>query len=161
MQSSLSDVRDLCIEQAALLWCMRLWVAGRLGAGHSTARIERMAVQLDAGGAGPFMEGFMAAINGGAQRPVQVGCMGCTKVGADEQLLLDTLGLVQERRLFEALRGLAPLVGREAASAAVGQAERAVLILARAGRFLPAPDEEAGFALAAWLLQEVAPENPA
>lgn len=152
MQASLSDVRDLCIEQAALLWCMRLWVAGRLGAGHSGARIERMAVQLDAGGAGPFMEGYMAAINGGARRPIQIGCMGCTKVGADEQLLLDTLGLVQERRMFEALLALGPLVGRDAARAAVGNAERAVLLMARAGRFLPAPDGEAGFALADWLM---------
>ena len=130
---------SLTVEQAGLLWCMRIWVVGQRDGRAVSGRIETVAAQLDAPDAGHFIEAFMAALNRGATRGVEVGCLRCPRVGADEQLLLDTLGLTQERRTFEALLALKPLILPEPARAAVLNAEGVGTALARVGRFLPAP----------------------
>lgn len=157
MTTGLRDVHLLTDEQAALLWCMRLWVAGRRTGTSVSTSIEQVAFRMDAADAGHFVEGFMDALNRGAGRSIEVGCVRCPKFGADEQLLLDVLALAQERRTFEALLSLRHLVGAAAARDAVQNAEGVGLALARAGRFLPAPgdggrDGAGPFDLGTWLV---------
>lgn len=141
----------LPIEHAALLWCMRVWVLGQHRAIDATARIERMATQLDTSDAAPFIEGFMFAIQHGAARPLSIACVCCPRISADERTLLDAMGLAQERRTFEALLALRGLLTSEGARAALTSAEGLGTALARVGRFLPAPDTSVGqFAFSAW-----------
>ena len=151
MPASADDRAALPIEQAALLWCMRVWVLGLRGAVDATGRIRRMAVQLDSGEAAPFIEGFMFALQHGATRSLAVGCVGCPRITPDEQTLLEALGLAQERRTFEALLSLRGILTPEGARAALTSAEGIGTALARVGRFLPAPDAPVGqFAHATW-----------
>ena len=63
-------------------------------------------------------------------------------VSDDERMLLETLGLAQERRPFEALLLLRGILTPEGARAALHSAEKLGVSLARAGRFLPAPEAE-------------------
>ena len=139
MDETLNRVTDMPIEQAAILWCMRLWLAGKLGTANTSSRIERMAAQLDVADAGHFIEGYMEALNRGALRSIEIGCLRCPLIGRDEQMLLDALGLAQERRTFEALLLLGEVFCPEGARAALHNAEGIGRALAGVGRFLPAP----------------------
>ena len=135
-----NDLLTAPVEQAALLWCMRFWVAGRRGSTGAAARILRMTGQLDAPDAAKPIDGFMKAVESGMLGTVEIGCLRCIAIGNDERLLLDALGLAQERRLFEALLILRRLLTPEAARTALFHANALGVALARVGRFLPAPE---------------------
>lgn len=77
----------------------------------------------------------------GATRRLAVGCVCWRHVSDDERMLLETLGLAQERRPFEALL-LRGILTPEGARAALHSAEKLGVSLARAGRFLPASEAE-------------------
>ena len=143
MPATGTDLLTAPVEQAALLWCMRFWVAGRRGSSGAAARILRMAGQLDAPQAAKPIDGFMNAVEGGMLGTIEIGCLRCIAIGDDERLLLDALGLAQERRLFEALLILRRFLDPEAARTALFHANALGVALARVGRFLPAPDSEA------------------
>lgn len=132
----------LPIEQQALLWCMRAWAAGPRQPIEAGPRIQDMMTQLGAPDAAPFLEGMMFALRHGATRPLAVGCVCRRRVSDDERMLLETLGLAQACRLFEALLTLRGVLTPEGARAALHSAERLGVSLARAGRFLPAPEAE-------------------
>jgi hypothetical protein len=129
----------LPVESAALLWCMRIWVAGKLQSIEVDARIERVLDTLGAAAAAPFIEGMMFAVGHGATRQVAVHCMCRPAISADEQALLDAVALAQEYRPFEALLLLRGFLSPEGARAAVCSAEGIGIELARVGRFLDAP----------------------
>lgn len=132
----------LPVEQQALLWCMRAWVAGLQQPIEAGSRIQDMMARLDAPDAAPYFEGMMFALRHGATRRLAVGCACWRHVSDDERMLLETLGLAQERRPFEALLLLRGILTPEGARAALHSAEKLGASLARAGRFLPAPEAE-------------------
>ncbi len=132
----------LPVEQQALLWCMRVWVAGLQRPAEAGPRIQDMMTQLGAPDAAPFFEGMMFALRHGAARPLAVACVCRRQVSDDERMLLETLGLAQACRLFEALLALRAVLTPEGARAALHSAEQLGACLARAGRFLPAPEAE-------------------
>jgi hypothetical protein len=142
----LTHLRDerlsLPVEQAALLWCIRFWVANANANPDDVAthRIQDMLARLDAPDAAPYVEGFMFALSHGAIRQIGVACVCQPRIGPDERTLLDAMGLAQESRPFEALLLLRGLVTPDAARAALHSAEGLGAELALAGRFLPAPD---------------------
>lgn len=140
---------SLPVEQQALLWCMRVWVAGLHRPIEAGPRIQGMMTRLGAPGAAPFFESMMFALRHGAARPLAVGCVCRSHLSDDERMLLETLGLAQACRLFEALLTLRGILTPEGARAALRSAEQLGVSLARAGRFLPAPEAEVRrFALA-------------
>lgn len=134
--------RALPIEQQALLWCMRAWVAGLQRPLEAGSRIQDMMARLNAPDAAPYFEGMMFALRHGATRRLSVGCVCWRHVSDDERMLLETLGLAQEPRPFEALLLLRGILTPEGARAALHSAEKLGVSLARAGRFLPAPEAE-------------------
>ena len=132
----------LPVGQQALLWCMRAWVAGLQRPVEAGPRIQDMMTQLGAPDAAPFLEGMMFALRHGATRPLAVECVCWRRVSGDERMLLETLGLAQACRSFEALLLLRGILTPEGARSALRSAERLGVSLARAGRFLPAPEAE-------------------
>lgn len=132
----------LPIEQQALLWCMRVWVAGLRQPIEAGPRIQDMMTQLGAPDAAPFFEGMMFALQHGAARQLAVGCVCWRQVSDDERMLLEMLGLAQACRLFKALLMLRGFLTPEGARAALHSAEQLGVSLAGAGRFLPAPEAE-------------------
>ncbi len=143
LSSTLHDERlALPVEQQALLWCMRVWVAGLPQPAEAGPRIQDIMARLGAPDAAPYFEGMMFALRHGAARRLTVECVCWRRVSGDERVLLETLGLAQERRLFEALLLLRGLLTPEGARAALHSAEKLGTCLARAGRFLPAPEAE-------------------
>ena len=132
----------LSVEQQALLWCMRAWVEALQPSPEAGSRVQDMMARLDAPDAAPYFEGMMFALRHGATRRLAVGCVCWRHVSDDERTLLETLGLAQERRPFEALLLLRGMLTPEGARAALHSAEKLGVSLARAGRFLPAPEAE-------------------
>ncbi len=132
----------LPVEQGALLWCMRAWVAGLQHPVEAESRIEDMMARLGATDAAPYFEGLMFALRHGAIRTLAIDCVCQPRVSDDERALLEMLGLAQERRPFEALLLLRGMVTPEGARAVLHSAERFGAALARVGRFLPAPETE-------------------
>ncbi len=132
----------LPVEQQALLWCMRVWVAGLRQPIEAGPRIQDMMTQLGAPDAAPFFEGMMFALQHGATRQLAVGCVCWRQVSDDERMLLEMLGLAQACRLFEALLMFRGFLTPEGARAALHSAEQLGVSLAGAGRFLPAPEAE-------------------
>lgn len=130
------------IEQAALLCSMRLWVLGLRRDIGAPARIARVLAQVDAAEAQPGLDAFMGAMRGGTTRPVGVACVCHPRPSEDERTLLDVFGLAQERRPFEALLLLRGFLRADAARDALIGAGHVGTVLARAGRFLPAPQTE-------------------
>lgn len=110
------------VEQQALLWCMRVWVAGLHRPIEAGPRIQGMMTRLGAPGAAPFFEGMMFALRHGAARPLAVGCVCRSHLSDDERMLLETLGLAQACRLFEALLTLRGILTPEGARAALRSA---------------------------------------
>ncbi len=96
--------------------------------------------RLGALDAAPYLDGMMFALRHGATRRLTVDCVCWRRVSDDERTLLETLGLAQERRPFEALLLLRSMLTPEGARSALHSAEKLGVCLARAGRFLPAPE---------------------
>lgn len=132
--------QTLPIEQGILLCCIRTWVAGLHHDIDAIARIDAMLTHIDAPHAAPYLDGFMFAISQGATRRIAIQCPCTRTLAPDERLLLDTFGLAQQARSFEALLLLRGLVAPQAARAALQSAEAIGDHLAGAGHHLAAPD---------------------
>lgn len=133
---------SLPIEQGVLLWCMRAWVLEMRQPSGLEPRIHDMLDRFGVPRASADVGRFMSALSQGAARMINVQCLCCTRIGADERALLDVFGLAQDMRPFEALLLLHGMVTPSAARAALECAETVGTAMAEAGRFLPAPDEE-------------------
>ncbi len=142
MPNSIDERLALPVEQGALLWCMRAWVAGMRHDVGATEGIQHMLDRLGAPDAAPYLEGLMFAIGHGATRAVGVHCVCCKGVSDDERALLDAIALAQQHRTFEALLLLRGMMGAEGARAALQSIEGIGKALARAGRQLSAPELE-------------------
>ena len=139
----LADERlSLPLEQGVLLWCMRSWVLEMRHPSGLEPKIHDMLDRFGVPRASNHLQSFMSVLSQGAARMIGVQCVCCTRIGADERALLDVLGLAQDMRPFEALLLLRGLVTPECARAALQCAEAVATVMAEAGRFLPAPDEE-------------------
>jgi hypothetical protein len=126
-----------------LLWTMQSWVVSHRRAGHVAGRIAEVFGELGAPEAAGYLDGFMWVLSQGATRLLDVNCVCCDTVSADERLLLDVFSLVQERQDEEALALLGGLVTPGAALAARSSAIRLMAALREAGHALP----ESGAAL--------------
>ncbi len=133
---------DLPIEQAVLLWCIRLSVMGMKQGAAVQPRIDEMLEALDASTAAPWLKDFMVALSQGCTRMIEVTCVCQPRIGPDERALLDILSLAQAMRPFEALLLLRGFVTQAAAIEALRSAEGVGVALALAGRFLPEPEQE-------------------
>ncbi len=131
----------LPIEQAATLWCIRVWTLDTHDPAGAAWRIPGMLARLGAPAAAPAFLALMAAIRRGAPRPIAIGCICSPTVSQDERALLDVLGLVQDHRGFEATLLLRSLLSPAGVRDALPAIEHFTTALARAGRTLPAPDD--------------------
>ena len=118
----MSDPHDerltLPIEQGVLLWCMRAWVGEMRRPAGLEPRIHDLLGRFGVPQAAGAMQRLMSALSRHAVRMIDVQCVCCTRVGADERALLDMLGLAQDMRPFEALLLLHGLVTPAGARAA-------------------------------------------
>ncbi|MCG7360294.1 hypothetical protein MHZ93_03360 [Roseomonas sp. ACRSG] len=121
----------------ALLWTMQAWVVGYCRDGDVAERIADIYAELGAPEAAGYLDGFMWVLSQGATRLLEVNCVCCDIVSADERALLDVFALVQERQEGEALALLATMAMPGAALAARSSALRLVAALNEAGHHLP------------------------
>lgn len=136
------DERDaIPTAQAAMLFCMRLWVIEMRRAPGLEPRIQEMLDHLGAAAAAPHLKRFMFALSRGSTRMIEVRCTCKPRVGPDEQALLDVLSLAQAVRPFEAILVLRGFVTQAGAQIALDAAEGVGNALAQAGHFLQAPEE--------------------
>ena len=131
----------LPLAQRALLWCMRMWVMQLRHGAETQARVGNMLGQLGAPTAPPHLERLMLLLVHGATRELEVLCVCQTEVAADERALLDVLSLAQAERPLDAFLALRSILPAQDAGAALHSAEELGALLAQAGRFLPAPEE--------------------
>ena len=132
----------LPVEQAALLWCMRVWLLGLRHPVEGSAGVQDMMDRLGAPEAAPLLQGFMSALGDGAVCAIDLRCVCCRNISHDERSLLDVLALAQGARPFEALLLLRCFVTPEAARIALHIAEGIGATLAEAGRLLMPPEAE-------------------
>jgi hypothetical protein len=124
----------------ALLWTMQAWVVGHCRGGDVAGRIAGIYAELGAPEAAGYLDGFMWVLSQGAVRLLEVNCVCCDSVSADERTLLDAFALVQEGQAEEALALLGSLLTPGAALAARSSATRLVAALNAAGQSLPDSD---------------------
>ena len=136
-----NEFTALPIAQRALLWCMRMWVMQLRHGAETQERVDNMLGQLGAPAATPHLQSLMLTLVQGTTRELEVLCVCQTEVAADERALLDVLSLAQARRSLDALLALQSILPAQDAGAALHSAEEIGVLLAQAGRFLPAPDE--------------------
>jgi hypothetical protein len=140
--------KSLPMLDQALLWTMQAWVVGHCRGGRVASRIADVFGELGAPEAAGYLDGFMWVLSQGATRLLDVNCVCCDTISADERLLLDVFSLVQEGQDDEALALLGGLVTPGAALAARSSAIRLMAALGEAGHALP----ESGAALRRHLL---------
>lgn len=121
----------------ALLWTMQAWVVGFCRGSDVAKRIADVYGELGAPEAAGYLDGFMWVLSQGATRLLEVNCVCCDTVSADERALLDVLALLQEEQEGEALALLATMAMPGAALAARSSALRLVRMLNGAGHQLP------------------------
>lgn len=131
---------DMCAAlpelENALLWCMRAWVIGYAEHKRVSHRIAAVFNRLGAPGAAEELEQFMGLLSRNVRRMVEVNCVCCEQVSADEHLLLDVFALQQQEDHGAAYALMAQLIDAPAAEAACDHAQRLALALAAAGRAL-------------------------
>ena len=135
------DRLSLPIEPGVLLWCMRAWVLEMRRPSRLEPRIHDLLDRFGVPRVSFAMQRLMSTLSQEAARMIDVQCVCCTRIGADERALLEVLGLAQAIRPFEALLLLHGLVTPAGARAALECAEVVGTAMAEAGRFLPAPDQ--------------------
>ncbi len=136
-----NEFTALPLAQRALLWCVRMWVMQLRHGAETQARVDGMLGQLGAPTASPHLERLMLTLVYGTTRELEVLCVCQTEVAADERGLLDVLALAQAKRSLDAFLLLRSILPAQDAGAALHSAEELGELLAQAGRFLPAPDE--------------------
>ena len=136
-----NEFTALPIAQRALLWCMRMWVMQLRHGAETQARVDNMLGQLGAPTAAAHLESLMLTLVHGTMRELEVLCVCQTEVAADERALLDVLSLAQAKRSLDAFSILRSILPAQDAGEALHSAEEIGVLLAEAGRFLPAPDE--------------------
>ncbi len=127
----------LPLVENVLLWSMRAWVIGHCRSVDVADRIGAVYAQIHAPEAAGDLQDFMHILCGGAMRTLEVNCVCCPAVSADESALLDVFALQQEHRDDEARALLCGMVSRPAATAGCQAASRLVRVLLGAGRSLP------------------------
>lgn len=137
--------------ERAVLWAVRVWVAGqRLGLDLS-ARIQGGFDELGAFEAGACLDALLQAMSGGARRPLEVRCLCQPRVSADEATLLDALTLAQAGLREAALARLGELLLPEAVLPGCEHAVRLADELAVAGQLLHRGRPLGRVALPRWL----------
>lgn len=136
MTPTLDERAALPPEQGVLLWSMRAWVLGLARATSMEARIQGAFAGMDAADAAPGLSGFMACVDDGGIRTIDVRRMCDPAVSADERLLLDVFRLVQDGEAAQAARVLRGMVGPSSIAAALHRAEDVASALADAGHRL-------------------------
>jgi hypothetical protein len=121
----------------ALLWSMQAWVVGHCRGADVSARIADLYADLGAPEATGFLDGFMWSLSQGAVRIMEINCVCCDTVSADERALLDVFALMQEGHPDEAHALLGTMLTPGAAMAARSSASRLMAALAEAGQYLP------------------------
>lgn len=122
----------------------RLWVASlrEPEAGHPAWQGGLEAAGIARMGA-PALEALLRIVATAAQRSLDVRCMRCARLGADEAALLHILSLLQGGRQVEALAILADWLPCAAARLALAPAEGFARAMARGGLDLPLRHAEA------------------
>lgn len=121
----------------ALLWTMQAWVVGHCRDADVGSRVADIYAELGAPEAAGYLDGFMWVLSQGATRLLEVNCVCCDIVSADERALLDIFALVQEGQEEEALALLGTMAMPGAALAARSSALRLMAALNQAGQYLP------------------------
>jgi len=133
---------SLTAASRAMLWCMRMWVMDMKQGLGAEPRIAAMLDQMGAPAAAPHLKHFMSALSLGATRMIEVQCVCRPRLCADEQALLDVLGLAQALRAFEARLVLRGFTTPDGADQALICATRIGTLLLQAGVLLPEPEEQ-------------------
>ncbi|EHM01877.1 hypothetical protein HMPREF9946_01612 [Acetobacteraceae bacterium AT-5844] len=121
----------------ALLWSMQAWVVGLCKGADVAGRIGDLYADLGAPTATGYLDGFMWTLSQGATRMLEVNCVCCDTVSADERALLDVFALQQQGQVDEALGLLRGMMTPGAALAARSSAARLIAALNEAGQYLP------------------------
>ncbi len=129
----------LPVAENALLWCMRVWVAGLNRDIGAERRIEDVLALLNAPEAAEYLFGFMFALRHAAVRTIGVECPCRPRVSADERLLLGVFALAQKGQSLDAMLALRGLVSAPGARVAWLSAEGVAGALLRTGRRLAPP----------------------
>ncbi len=124
--------------QGVLLWSMRAWVLGLARSIDMGARISGAFAGMDAVDAAAGLSGFMAALDEGGIRTIEVGRMCDPKVSADERRLLGVFLSVQAGRTADAAGVLQGMVAARGIAALLDRAEDVASALMDAGHVLPA-----------------------
>jgi hypothetical protein len=127
----------LPVLENALLWSMQAWVVGLCKGADVAGQIGDLYADLGAPTATGYLDGFMWALSQGASRMLEVNCVCCDTVSADERALLDVFALQQEGQVDEVLNLLGEMVTPGAALAARSSVMRLMAALNEAGQFLP------------------------
>jgi hypothetical protein len=133
---------SLTAASRAMLWCMRMWVMDMKQGLGAEPRIGAMLEQMGAPAAAPPLKSFMSALSTGATRMIEVQCVCRPHLCADEQALLDVLGLAQALRAFEARLVLRGFTTPDGADRALNCATHIGTLLVQAGVLLPEPEEQ-------------------
>ena len=136
MQAKTDTCAALPELENALLWCMRAWVIGYAEHKRVSHRIAAVFNRLGAPGGAEELERFMGLLSRNVRRMVEVNCVCCEQVSADEHLLLDVFALQQQEDHSAAYALMARLINEPAAEAACDHAQRLALALAASGRAL-------------------------
>ncbi len=121
----------------ALLWSMQAWVVGLCKGADVAGKIGDLFADLGAPTAAGYLDGFMWALSQGATRVLEVNCVCCDTLSADERALLDVFSLQQQGQVDEALELLQGMTTGGAALAARSSAMRLMAVLNEAGQYLP------------------------
>lgn len=123
--------------EGALLWSIRAWALG-LSRGVAVAEeIRAMYGDLGTPEAAHCLDGFMAALNNGATRMLDVNCVCHPGVSADEFDLLDVLALQQEGRQDDARALLGRMVAPAEAAEGTAWIARLIARLNDVGHRMP------------------------
>lgn len=128
---------DLPPIEASLLWAIRAWAIGCRRRVCVQAPLTRLFQALAAPLGLGYLNGMMWALNGGAQRMLDVNCVCHDEVSADEALLLDVIALQQAGRGGDARVLLGRMLSRGAARVGADSAAGLASCLHRAGHALP------------------------
>lgn len=131
-------IAELRTAELVPVACTRLWVMAlrQPDAGHPSWQGGLEAAGIARLGA-PALDALLRIVATTAQRSLDVRCMRCAHLGADEAALLQMLSLLQSRRQEPAWAILAHWLPRAAARLALGPAEGFARALAAGGLDLP------------------------
>ncbi len=119
--------------ESIVLWTIRAWVIGYCRRVNVASRIETVFAQIGMPEGGAQLDRFMSALGNGVRRTLEVNCVCCQQVSADEAALLQVFTLQQEYAPEETYAILARLVTETAAAACYDSARRLAIGFQEAG----------------------------